>query len=115
MSNIISDPELLFEVSRIGTSKNDRLAAIKQLYSQHYPAVCEAEKAMEKAHTGFVEIISPVSAELFERLRAGRVIDGDDFHQNFCLRSEWMLAQMRSLRHAYERQYGSAHNLVNML
>lgn len=110
-----SDPELILDISRIGSSKADRLEALQALYATHYPAIKEAERALEYAHEGYVGILLPVSQELMGRVRGSQLFLGNEFQDAFCLRSDWLRKEMRTIRQAYERQYGAACGLINML
>ena len=108
------DPELVHPY-HVSHSKTSTLAAVRQLYAAHMPAVIEAEQALEEAHQGFIEIISPVTLELFLRAKGQSCAMDEEFKEALCLRSERLAKEMHQLREAYERQYGFACSLVNML
>ena len=110
----IVEPDVQYNVKQLLTNPEEIYKALDSLYRCNYPAILEAEHALENVHKGYLELSQPVTAHIFSTVAHGRPFIADDFISYFSESSHWMVKTIRQIRDAYERQHRRATLLTRM-
>ncbi len=110
----IVQPELLVDVKQFSNSSADIGEALDSLYREHYSAILEAQRSIKNVHDRYIELIEPVTAEIFSKVAHGRTFTADDFIGSFTQSSHWMVKTMNQIHDAYVRQHRRATLLTRM-
>lgn len=110
----IVQPELLIKVERISCNPEQIGEALDTLYREHYSAIYEAHRSIKNVHDSYLELIEPVTAEIFNKVAHGRTFTADDFIGSFTQSSHWMVKTMKQIHDAYVQQHRRATLLTRM-
>lgn len=101
----IVQPELLVNVRQFSNSSADIGEALDTLYREHYSAILEAKRSIKNVHDTYLDLIEPVTAEIFSKVAHGRPFIADDFIGTFTQSSHWMVKTINQIHDAYVRQH----------
>ena len=114
---LIYDPVLISQAEQeLRHQQEKRIDAIDKLYGQHYVTVQDFERIIRHVHEQGLCILGPVTDEIAKRVTGKEhLLLGEDFTEDFFLRSQWLVENAVKMRQVYERHYRAAKNLAKIV
>ena len=108
------EPELVLDVHHAPQNFDEICKALDLLYRSNHSIILQSERTIEIVHRQFLDLIHPVTAQLFSTVAHGRPFMQDDFIAYFTQDSYRMIKTMKDIGETYVRQHRRALLLAHM-